>query len=56
MLRTDTMYVVDGMFVRTPDGIGAYWYEDEDEARGDVEPVAHVVALTDDEFELRRNN
>lgn len=52
-LRTDTLYVIsepcscddvdsDETFGRTPDGIGMYWYADEDEARGDVEPVRAV--------------
>ena len=51
-LRTDTLYVISEPFScdeqdsvtfgRTPDGIGMYWYLDEDEARGDVEPVKRV--------------
>ena len=49
-LRTDTLYVIGERFScddehsaetfgRTPDGVGMYWYADEEEARGDVEPV-----------------
>ena len=51
-LRTDTLYVIsepfscddDPLFTfgRTPDGIGMYWYGDEQAARGDVEPVKAV--------------
>lgn len=37
----DALYVIhypDGevQYVRTPDGIGCYWYDDRDEAMGDV--------------------
>lgn len=49
VLRTDTLYVISERFScddsepetfgRTPDGVGMYWYGDEDEARADVEPV-----------------
>lgn len=54
-LRTDTLYVIDEpyrdedgteheqTFGRTPDGLGMYWYGDEDEARGDVEQVARAA-------------
>ena len=52
-LRTDTLYVIDepyendgdskSSFGRTPDGIGMYWYGDEEEARGDVEPVTRTA-------------
>lgn len=55
MLRTDTLYIVDDQYVRTPDGVGAYWYQDEDEARGDVEPVVYVETLNVDEFDLLRD-
>lgn len=53
VLRTDTLYVIDeayendgesdATYGRTPDGIGMYWYGDEDEARGDVEPVVRTA-------------
>lgn len=53
-LRTDTLYVIeerfscddvdsDVTFGRTPDGVGMYWYGDEEAARGDVEPVVRTA-------------
>lgn len=54
-LKTNTLYVIDESFTddegteheqtfgRTPDGVGMYWYGDEDEARGDVEAVERVA-------------
>lgn len=45
-------------YVRTPDGVGAYWYEadQEDEARGDVsDPVATRTFDSVDEFDEFRN-
>lgn len=62
-LRTDTLYVIeerfscddehsDETFGRTPDGVGMYWYGDEEAARGDVEPVKAVLMFdTHKEFD-----
>lgn len=62
-LRTDTLYVIEEPFScddpepvvtfgRTPDGVGMYWYSDEDEARGDVEPAKRVLMFdTHKEFD-----
>lgn len=44
----DVLYVIghedEGepvLYVRTPDGVGAYWYDTRDEAEGDVsDPIA----------------
>lgn len=51
-LRTDTLYVIDEAyendgqsnvtFGRTEDGVSMYWYGDEGEARGAVEPVVRT--------------
>lgn len=49
LMDPETLYVIrnrDGSysFARTPDGLGCYWYDDDDEeeARGDVCEVTRV--------------
>lgn len=55
----DTLYVVrqdddSVQYVRTPDGIGAYWYDDRAEAEGDVSTPERVMHMDSDDFERFR--
>lgn len=47
-LDPEALYVIhsaysdDIEYARTPDGVGCYWYDDRDEAMGDVCEVRYV--------------
>lgn len=66
-INPETLYVIwndrtsEYTYVRTPDGVGCYWYDDnqEDEARGDVCEVERVMHFDShrefDDYRYREN-
>ena len=61
MLDPDTLYIVENEksgevhWVRTPDGVGCYWYnEDDEDAKYDVSPFMRTRHVTYDEFDELR--
>lgn len=64
MLKTNILYAItedngDVTYGRTPDGIGMYWYDEDDleTALGDVEPVTSTMYFDGmDEFQEHRDD